>query len=311
MNKLFQILEGIQDTEAMLTRLVEAPPDVRSSNSFAINFKSVQKRRENLESEFLQLTERQQLDVCSYRLFPAEERPVKVSWLANALTDFQAWFTVVFDSIKNGPKERARYDADTVSETSFDFGYSFHGSVGMVFTMPNEKLLFGETDLDKTFLAINEMAQAQNSEQIAKLAKQFGIASIRKLYQWTNDHVQSGLGADIQWRRGETVKSKLFIQQPALERLKEAILATSEETQQEIEISGKLVGLDVTLHRFHLETEDGLDMRGQTSPKIGTKETLEVPKRYHAVINVKRKVHYATDKEDVEYFLLDVKEAKT
>ena len=155
------------------------------------------------------MTEQHHLDVCSYRLFPAGERRVKISWLASALNDFQEWFTVVFDSIKNGPKDRARFDADTVSETAFDFAYSFNGSVGIVLTMPNERLLVGETTLDKTFLAINEMSKAENSEQIANLAKLFGIASIRKMYQWTNDHVQSGLGADIQWRRGDTLAHRL------------------------------------------------------------------------------------------------------
>jgi hypothetical protein len=309
MNKLSQILEGLQEAGAFLGKLRGESADVLKTNSSLLNLRSLEKKHADLEQQLERASAVEQVDICSYRLFPATtEKPLKITLIANALCDFQSWFSVVFDSIKNGPKERARYDLDVLAETAFDFGYSFHGSVGIVLTIPNERMLLGETDLDKTFEAINQMSRAKDADEIAKFAKEFGIASVRKMYQWTNDLLQADTGADIQWRKGSEVKSQLFIQPPELERLKQAILETSQETEDVIDVTGTLVGLDVKLHRFHLEGEDGTTIRGESSPKIGTKHTLELPRRYTVAVSVKRKINYATEKEDVTYFLLDIKD---
>jgi hypothetical protein len=220
---------------------------------------------------------------------------------------FQSWFSVVFDAIKFGPKERARLDADTLSNTSFDFAYSFQGSIGIVLTMANERLLIGDTTLDQSFEAIQQMAKSADTVQIATFAKKYGIASVRKMYAWANDLALAGMGADIKWRRGQSIRSNLFIQSEELELLTTAIASTSEEQETMSEFTGRLVGLDVTSRRFHMETEDHGDIKGAIAPAIGTQHTLEIPKVYTIVAQVKRKIYYATEKEDVSFYLLDVK----
>jgi len=66
-------------------------------------------------------------------------------------------------------------------------------------------------------------------------------------------------------------------------------------------------GLDVDTKKFHMKMEGGTDIKGDVAPLIGTKQTLELLKRYAADMLVKRKIYYATEKEDVSYFLLKLK----
>jgi hypothetical protein len=307
MSKLLEILEQIQDSEAALSALEKSSTEIRASRSFLLNLKSVQKRKDLLEEQFLQLTDETGVSVCSYRLFPKEKGQIKVSRIASALEDFQSWFTVVFDAIQTRqPKERARIDADIASASAFDFAYSFQGSVGIVLTMPNEKLLIGETNLDHSFNAMSRMAKSVSTEQVAEFAKTYGIAAVRKMYRWADDLARGGLGVDIKWRRGADIDSSLFAEAQELEVLKTAIESSSEEKVSTVEFTGKLVGLDVTLKRFHMETDDREDIKGSIAPIIGTQHTLEIPHRYKITVQVKRKIHYATEREDVSYFLLGV-----
>jgi hypothetical protein len=306
-SKLLDVLEQIQDSEVAMANLEKAPSDVRTSKGFLLNLKSLQKRKDILEEQFLELTNETGLDVCSYRLFPKNEGPIRISRLTSALSDFQNWFSVVYDAIySRQPKERARVDADTASVTAFDFAYSFAGSVGIVLTMPNERLLLGTTVLDDSFEALRSMAKSASTEEVAEFAKKYGIASVRKMYKWADDLTQGDLGVDIKWRRGNSINSTLFAQTEELELLKTAIESSSEEKEEVIEFSGKLVGLDVALKKFHMETDSG-DIRGGIAPIIGTQHTLEIPKHYTIDVLVKRKIHYAMEKEDVSYFLLAVK----
>lgn len=308
MSALFDIIEKIQDTEAALARAEKAVARNPHTASLDITVKSIQKRREMLQSEFDEIAKEQKLDVCSYRIFSENRDNIKITSLANALYDFQSLFTTVFDAIKNGPKERARIDANTANNSSFDFGYCFSGSAGIVMTMPAELVLYGDSDLDRTITEIFAMASATTPDQLRSHAKRLGIASIRKTYRWVTDHLQAGAGADIQWRKNNDNNQKIFIQVPQLEELQRSILGTSDETEATVETYGQLVGFDANLHRFHFKTEEGVDMRGETSPKIGTSHTLEVPRNYNITALVRRKIYYATEQEDVTYYLLEVKE---
>lgn len=307
MSALIEIREKLQDTEAAVARAERSLAKNPDSISASLAVKSVLKRKKQLVEEFSEIANEKVLDVCSYRIFSESKDSIKIMSFANALHNFQAMFTTVVDAIKHGPKERSRPDADVVAQTAFDFGYCFSGSAGIVMTMPDDLLLIGESDFEKSIGAIFEMARAGSSEQIAKHAKRLGVASIRKLYRWTNDLLLAGAGADIQWKKGKEVRHQLFIQTPQLEELRDAISQTSEEDEQIVEMSGELVGLDVDTKRFHMKIEGADDIKGGVSPIIGTKQTLELPKHYTADVLVKRKIYYATEREDVAHFLLKLK----
>ncbi len=304
MSDLLDITQKLNETQKALRQLERAVAENPGVPSLVSTAESLRQRQVDLELAFSEEANRKQVDVCSYRLFAPDEAQPSVAALAGALSSFQAWFTTVFDAVKNGPKQRSRIEVDVAQSTAFGFGYSFTGSVGIVMTMPNDRLLFGETKLDEAMAILFKMAKADDSERIAYFSKQLGAASVRKMYWWTTEHLNAGLGADIEWRRQDSVKAHLFIQPAELDSLKKAIEETSDETEETIEVVGQLVGADIPRHTFHLSVQDAEDVRGTMAETIGESVTVELPKHYKATLRKTTRVNYSTDKEQIEYHLL-------
>lgn len=182
MNDLLDTIEKLQDTQAAIRRAEKAVLEHPEMPSVALSLKSLRKRQQSLEALFSSLADDQWFDVCSYKLLPEKEGRPTLPSLTNTLGDFQTLFTLVYDTIKNGPKQRGRASAEATAATTFGFGYSFTGSVGFVLTLPNERLLTDETDLDRAMSTVFEMARAQSPQDVAKFAKELGAAPIRTMY---------------------------------------------------------------------------------------------------------------------------------
>ncbi len=297
------IQDEIQDLNALLAQHERALASHPGEKSLRANINTLKRRRQILEDDFLEAAARVEADVCSYRLIPNERRPTILA-VSKVLGGFQSLFSLVYDAIKEGPKKRATLSKEVLEETSLAFAYSFTGSVGFVMTLPNERLLFGETYLDQTMQLVFEMAKTTAPEQVAEFVKKLGAPPVRAIYKWAGDHVEYGLSADIEWRRKEQIRSSLFIQKPQLEQLREAIAKTSDETEEEMEVQGSLVGADVTRKSFHLETVGGGEIQGSFAHAISVEQTVELPKPYMAKIRKRTKIIYSMEDEQTSYFLL-------
>ncbi len=237
MPDILDLQEKLQDTTAAIAQLEHAVIENPDTPSLAANLRSLHKRREVLEALFLEMANQLEQDVCRYRLFVAGTRPT-ISGLAQAWNTFQGAFSVIYDAIKNGPKLRGRVSGTAAEETALGFSYSFTGSVGIVMTMPNERLLLGETFLDQAIRTMFDLAGAHEHKQIREFAKTLGPAPVRAMYYWANSHVQHGMGAEIEWRREKELRARLLIQEPELARLTSVILQTSDETSEKLTYTG-------------------------------------------------------------------------
>lgn len=307
MSELAEIQEQIQDTTAAIARTERMLVDSPELPSLLANMKSLQKRFENLQADFLTVARTLGIDVCTYRLFPDDQKPT-ARGLANALGDFQSLFSVVYDAIRTGPKRTAHIGDQILKDSSFGFAYSFSGSLGVVLTLPDEVLLLEDIDtaFDKVVQLIFEMAKAENPEDILVFAQKLGPAPVRTLYRWADDHVKAGLGAEIQWRRREEIKLSLLIQRPELQHLAETINKTSDEQYSEFEFTGELVGADVITHTFHMKSDER-EIKGRFSDAISPDHAVTVPRPYRARIGKTTRVYYSTDREDESFFLLELK----
>ncbi len=194
MSVLLEITEKLQDTQAAIHKLEEAISRQPPTPSVIATLSTLEKRQRDLEAQFSELTADQHFDVCSYRLFPdhkEEDRPTLRAF-TKTLLDFQTLVTQVYYAKKTGrPRETTHVTAEAASETAFGFGYTFTGSLGVVLTLPNERLLFGETDIDRAIKTVFELVKAESPQQIASHAKELGAAPIRTLYNWVSDQVRS------------------------------------------------------------------------------------------------------------------------
>ena len=102
MPDLLDIREKITDTNAEIALAYKALAQFPDDFGLQISIKSLENRQQTLEAQFLEAAELLQIDVCSYRIIPADDTVTIVS-LATALERFQTWFTIIFE-ISHGKK---------------------------------------------------------------------------------------------------------------------------------------------------------------------------------------------------------------
>jgi len=289
----------LQETSSTLERvereIVTAPHDW----SLAVTAESLRRRQQDLEKEFAHIANLNLLDVCDYRLIPPDSGEYPIASVAKTLGAFQDLVTTIFDAFKTSPKLRARFTADIVAASTLSFGYAYPGSLGFVLTMPNDRLLFGESELDRAFQTIFEMAKAERPEQLATYVAQVGVAGIRRLYAWSQSHVEYGLSADIRWYRQETDRAHVLVQKEELARLREIIEQASEEKEERFTVSGELLGLDVGAgNYFRISVAGAEDLAGRISREFDRELHYDIHGRVTAELIKKSKIYYSTERED-------------
>jgi hypothetical protein len=303
MAELHEIRTLLQQTTAALSELQADIAQFPNEPGLLVNANSLQKRQRELEEDFLAAARTQGEAVCSYRLF-TDTRPT-ISALSKALLDFQSVFSLIYSAIRRGPRARAVLGAELTRETSFNFGYTFAGSVGVVFTLPAQERSDEEQNLlDRTIETVFGLAKAQNPEQVAEFARELGRPPIKATYTWAKDHAFYGLGASVKWYRGPAASGELSVQRPELERLRDIIALSTEETTEEITVYGLLEAADIRRRTFRILADDGTDIRGHFDQAISEAHTVVLPRRYVAVLRKRSRVILATDQEDITYHLL-------
>lgn len=302
MSRLYGIQNLIQDTDAAIAELDRAIAAEPSPALYSMAA-PLQKRKRELEAQFLEAAKSLGRKVCSYRLFQDGKQP-KVKDFANSLGGFQNAFSVTFNAVRVGPRERARISSGITQESSFDFAYAFTGSVGVVLTMPEEQFTFGASDFEVAIDAIAEVAKSQTPEQISQEAKKIGPAAIQTIYVWAKAHANSLSGAEIQWTANEGATKTVLVQTQEFRHLVETIERTTAEIPEKIEAVGKLFGVEFSRKSFHLRLGDGTDIRGSFENAITESHEVKVPSTtYRASMTKTTRVKLATGEISETYFL--------
>jgi hypothetical protein len=308
MNTLADIIAKINDTQAAMRKIEAAMAQSPSRVSLQLTYESFLKRHGVLEAKFLTYASADQLDVCTYRVFSETDGIYPIFAFGSTLRDFQKWFSAIYDALKTGPKRRARLSADIIAESSFNFAFTYPGSVGVAMTIPSERMLF-ENDLQRAMGKSAEMLGAESSDQVHQFAQELGVASIRALYAWVDDHVNANLGVDIHWITKDNPVAEITAGIEHMRNLKQAIEETSDTEETAFEARGWLVGADTKKHTFHMVFEEAEEMRGKMSQSIGESYTVELPQQYVAEIRKTTFTNYATDEEKISYFIESLRRA--
>jgi len=306
MGNLKEITGNLYETQAVIRKTKELLSQYPGDSGLLTSLQFLIKRESDLEDDFLFATDREHLDVCTYRLFSQADTPLPVSTLGNSLSTFQKWFSAVYDGLKYGPKKRARLTPDVLNESTLHYAFSFLGSVGVVLTIPSERMLidsFLQRAMDKTV----DMVKSESSDQVHFFAKELGSASIRALYRWVNDNVLSGTGVDLKWLRKDKERKAIIIKYSHFQNLEKAIEETSDKEERVFDIRGVLVGADTQNHTFHMAFEKHNEIRGTMSEEIGEDYIVELPQNYFAKIRKCSFINYATEEESIKYHLLSLK----
>jgi hypothetical protein len=282
MAELLEIITQLDDTEAAIARTEQEMARHPQERSLRLVLASLEKRQENLATQFAATAASRGIDVCTYRLFDQSSARPNLRTFANTLRDFQELVTTVYDALKHGPKERLRVGVESLANTSFGFAYSFSGSLGVVLTLPNEHMLF-TTDIDDAIETVFRIAHADRPAEVASFVERLGTAVVRIAYQWAQHHADAGVGADIQWRRADNLRASLLLQPQELAHLQAVIEQTSEVKDNTFTWVGVLLGGDVKTGAFHMSFEGAGDIKGRMADDLDP-EGLVLKERYRATI---------------------------
>ena len=310
MNTLLDLREKLLKTGAALGRLESELPLRPDSRGLASNILSLKKLHQSLQHEFQEAADDVGLDVCHYRLL--DDRPTARAF-SSAIGAFQSAFSLAYDAIRNGPKDRRNLSADVAYKTELRLAYTYPGSFGVVFTIPNSRLMLDmPTYLDEAARTVFSVAVAKsNTEIVSGVARQVGRAPIAAIYDWAKGNAQNNSGAVISWTRKDSTKEKVTVQAPEFRALSETMERTSEKIVVPETTVGTLVGADIKSHRFHFVPDDETQasIKGRFSDAISEKQKARLPARYAAMLQKTVTIRYATEVEDAAYFLLRLDQA--
>lgn len=307
MSEFLDLRNLLQDTTATLERLEREIAKAPADWALVLTAESLRQRQTDLEKEFAALANINLLDVCDYRLIPPGNGEYSITSVTKTLSAFQDLVTTIFDAFKTAPKIRARVSADIVAASTMSFGYSYAGSLGFVLTMPNDRLLIAESELDRAIQTIFEMAKAERPEQLLAYVARVGVAGIRRLYAWSHSHAEYGLSADIRWRRQETDRARVVVQNQELTRLTEIIDKASEEEIEQVRLDGTLEGGDQQTRRFHMSFPEAEDVMGQMGEAFAiAPEALVLGRRYRAELVKRTVISLSTDEQATHWELMSL-----
>jgi len=304
MSSLLDIRTKLQETNAAIAKLQESVAADPTDIALGLMLTSLERRQKSLESAFLRYADLEQIDVCSYRLIRDKEDEFPIGALGETLKNFQSWLTNVYAAIKTGAKRSARVAGDIAQQSTLNFAYSYPGSLGFVFTIASERLLVGESDLDKAVDVMFRMLQARSSEELSTYAKNYGVPPIRRMYEWAENHVRFAISADIQWQRKDVLRNRIILQVPEAALLCNLIEAASDVQAEEVSVVGQLVGADVITQKFHIRVPQGGDIEGSLGESFNVSEELVLNRSYSAEIVKRTTIYYATEKELTTYELV-------
>lgn len=306
MSKLLDIQSKLQDTSAAIAQFERAYSASPNSASVSATLKSFEKRRRQLEDEFLRAAAQLGTDVCSYRFFADESKIPPLLPLCQSLANFQSLYSLTYDAIKTGPKKRSRrMPPELLAESAFSLGYTFAGSIGVVLTFQSDSLTLFQDSHDNSMGRLMALAMARTTDQIKAIGREVGVPTVRAMRVWAVSHIEARAGADIQWRKGRKVVGEMLLQLSDLRKLVSAIDDTTEVIEDEVAITAKLAGADVAKRTFHLEIPESSDIRGNFGETIPEDRTFEVGRVHNVVMRKRVKVYYSSDmEEDASYALL-------
>jgi len=308
MSLLLEIQQQLEVATQRVLRLERALRDHPELPSIAANLETAVRIQKDLTDQFHEAAERTGYDLCSYRAFDDLDRPIAAAAFL-AIADFQRLVSVVHSALAHGRKERATIPESVSKETTFDFGYAMAGSVKVVLTVRNPKLLF-ESPLDNTLDLVLNLTQAKSSQDVLSYASRLGYGSINALYRLATDSAINGMGAEIEWRRGSEIRRSVVVQRQEWSKLRTTIAETTAVTTEDVVIDCSLRAADTETLRFKL-LPAGLPMIRGTVAKgvINEEHRANLPSKYIAHICKTVRSRFALGKEQVTYHLTKLRKS--
>lgn len=306
MNNIRDIIELLQDTDSAISRINRALQESPDNEALRINAESIERRRSDLIRRLNYLLHTQHNEFIQYKVEKEVDEFYPAKSIAMSIQTFQELFTAIFDAIKDRPKQRYRPSAENEEISAFNFAGAYSGSVILAFSVPEERLLVGETDFEISLDYVKRTLSAKSDEELQNLSKKVGIASISKAHAWAVTSTRYGLSTKINWGRSLADLQTFDVSAADASMIMELIENKSDETHENIEVDCVLVGFDAEIPWFHIRTlEYKQEIKGSVDPRLSTSWTTDMS--YRADLIRTTRIIYATGEQKVHWTLMDLK----
>ena len=229
MNRLPDLLDDLAEADTVgqaLRRFAEAEP---RDPIATINLDAVMRRRRDLERELGALLGREQHDLIRYRIELSDGTAPPAAAVSRSVLLFQTLVTAAFDAIRTVPKRLYQPSNENVRLSSLSFASPPAGQTAIHFTIPNDRLLIVESDLDAAFAIVFELLTARAKTMFRNIAVRAGIASVAAAYAWAENAAQHGLTTTITWRKASDERRTISISHSDALLFRTAIEAIADE----------------------------------------------------------------------------------
>ena len=340
MTSLSDIQEKLLDTQAFISRLEQRLSVYPDSEHLIGNLRSAQKRQRVLEQAFAREANKAGVEVCSYRLFAEGGMPsitALAKALDSFQTLISSVYSALKNGPKK--RGRLSKEIVKETSLSFGYAFSGSVGMVLTLPTSQPFHSDSKWLLDQSIDVFFHLAKATTTLEISEFVNQIGHPPIKALSEWAKALTDHDLGADIEWEGPHEVKNSLFIQTPELQHLSkisaemsvlksanpsrirspqggfllptpagenlpkmesEVVAGRDNPTEEEIEVEGLLVGVDVYRQTFHMKFPTGNMITGTFTNDISPELPLEIPKLYRARLRKTTEGRHPTD----EYLLL-------
>lgn len=303
MSRISDIIDDLAEVDIVsqaLRRLAETEPQ---DEIVAINLDAVLRRRADLERRLGSLLATRQVDLIRYRVELFDGSDPSALAAARSIVLFQKLVTAAFDAIRSGPKRLYRPSAENARLSSLSFARGPGGSAAIHFTIPNDRLLILESDLDEAFGVVFDLLMTRAKTMFRNIASRAGIASVTAAHEWAENAVLYGLTTTIAWRKASDERRVISLSHSDALLFKTAIEAVSDETVEEVDRPCELLALDDAAGTFRINLSGGDTIAGilaEGFPRGGSWTTRHW---YTAVLQRAVRIRYATGEEAVRWSL--------
>lgn len=302
MSDFASVVEQARRAFASVARLESALTRDPTNPALQVNLSASKKLARKSEEQIRAFSDLQRIDLCNYRLIPHHERAYKLYSVSRSLLEYQNLFSQIYDSLKNGVKGRAQVGMEVASESAMELAYTFSGSLGFALIVHSDRDFF-EGKLDRSIDALFDIISIDSQRGIRDVASTYGVAVVKRLYDWSKVNLEGHFATDVQWSRSDGVKIGRYVEQDVLINIVNMIAASGDEVNKTEEVFGRLVGGDLLSGSFHFVVPNGGDYRGGLSSSFSPDSEMTLGKEYHARISLKSKTVYATNKVEANYEL--------
>ena len=309
MSELAHIALQLRKLDSLIFRSNRQLQISPESDALALNIPGMETLRHQLKRRFEIIAGKRWLDVCNYRFHTGENEFLPVRQIVDAIGGFQQTVSLTMDAeIAGKPKDTGHITREAREESILRLGYcdggDTWGDVGIMLITENRKDL-----LDSMNHAVNtvlSIAESTDTDQIHDYSQKLGVAPIRALSEWCQNHVRAEMGSKLTLVRNNHIQRVLSKSPDDWRSLKDTISLVSDSQTDDVEIDGVLIAANVKTRAFIIQAGDEC-IHGRFQQNVITAQKVAlIPKEYRFYLKKTVRQNYATNRATVEYVMVDL-----